>query len=377
MTDQQIRDALDKLQATLSAGLGGGFGRRGGATESGSLGAVSYFMQAKRETLPAVLDILRQVLREPTLPADEFEVLKRARLAAIERLRTEPSALASRLLQRTLSPFPTDDVRYVPTIDESIERIQNCRHEDVVRLHREYLGSHSGELAIVGDFDEAVCIPLFQAMMADWTASQSYARIAQPLPSSTSGGQHRINTPDKANAMYVSGLLLPVRDDDANYPALVIANFIFGGGTLSSRLGNRVRQQEGLSYGVGSSFAASPLDQRASWTTDAICNPQNIGKLERVIAEEIEKYVRDGVTATELEQAKQGYLQSQQVGRASEVRLAGMLTAASYAGRTLSFQAELEKKIAAVTPEQVNAVVRKYMVPANYVIVTAGDFEKR
>jgi zinc protease len=169
--------------------------------------------------------------------------------------------------------------------------------------------------------------------------------------------------------------MIAMRDDDTDYPGLLMANYIFGGGSLSSRLGTRIRQKEGLSYGVGSSLTASPLDQRTALMTNAICNPENIGKVERAMAEELARFLRDGVTAEELAQAKQGYLQAQQVARASDSNLSSLLAAASYAGRTLAYQADLERKIAALTPEQVLAAARKHILPVNFVIVTAGDFK--
>lgn len=378
MSYQQIRDELDKLQATLSTGGGGGRGRgrgRGGQSASGSLGSVGFSIQARRDTLPAVVGILRQVLREPTLPADQFEVMKRERLAGIQQLRTDPAALSSRLLQRQLSPYSKGDVRYVPTVEESVEQLQAATYDQVVQLYHEYLGSQAGELAIVGDFDPAECLPILQDTFAGWTASKSYARIASATPNSLDGSQHKLNTPDKANATYVSGLVFPLRDDHPDYPALLVANFIYGGGSLSSRLGTRVRQQEGLSYGVGSSFNASSFDQRASLMMNAICNPQNIGQVEKAISEELARLLRDGVTEQELTLAKQGFLQSQKVGRTSDAALASLLASASFIGRTLQYQAELEKKIEGLTQDQVNAAVRKYVDPKQLVIVTAGDFE--
>src|SRR5437667_11413425 len=108
LTYQQLRDELDRLNATLTTGGGGGGGRRGGgrggAAAGGSLGAVTFSLQTKRDNLPAALEILRQVLREPTLPDDQFDVLRRERLASIEQMRTEPAMLASRLLSRQFAP---------------------------------------------------------------------------------------------------------------------------------------------------------------------------------------------------------------------------------------------------------------------------------
>ena len=372
MSYQHMRDELDKLQATLSTGGGGG---RGGPATGSTLGAVSFAIQAKRDTLPAVLDILRQVLREPLLPARPFEIMQHARLASLEQMRTDPGMLAARLLQRHLAPYPQDDVRYVPTIEESLARLQAVTRDQVAQLYREYLGSQAGELAIVGDFDPEACLPILQATFAGWTATKPYARIATAAPSGLAGVQQQITTPDKANATYASGLVFPLRDDDPDYPALVIANVIYGGSTLASRLATRVRQHDGLSYGVGASFSASSFDPRATITTNAICNPQNIGKVEKAIAEELARLLRDGITADELTQATHGYLQAQKVARASDAALARMLANLSHVGRTMAYTAEVENKIAALTPEQVNAAVRQHIDPQALVIVTAGDFE--
>ncbi|PWU15536.1 MAG: insulinase family protein [Verrucomicrobia bacterium] len=378
---QQLRDELDKLTATLSAGAGGGGrrggGRRGGPPAEAGPGSVSFSIQAKKQTLPAVIEILGQVLREPALPAEEFDVLKNERLAFLQQMRTEPAMLGPRLLQRELNTYPRDDVRYVTTIDESIERLKDTKYEQVAQLYREYLGSQAGELTIVGDFDSDACLPLLKKALAGWTGSKPYARIAMPSPSDCKAAEHQIKTPDKANATYMAGMLFPLRDDDPDYPALVIGNYIFGAGALSSRLGDRIRQKEGLSYGVSSGLTVSSQDKRAGLTITAICNPQNIGRVEKAAREELERLLRDGVTTEELEKAKQGYLQTRKVGRANDAALAGMLTGLRHIGRTMTFEADVEKSIGALTAEQVQAALRKYIDPAKLVVVTAGDFETK
>ena len=378
---QQLRDELDKLKATLSAGGGGGGGRgrRGGGGGGGGApaGAVNFSIQAKRETLPAVLEILRQVLREPILPGDQFEVLKRERLATLEQSRTEPGTLAPRLLQRQLNPYSKDDIRYVPTIDEAIERLRHATHDQIVKLHREYLSSQAGELTIIGDFDPDACLAILKETLGGWTATKPYARIATPITGELSGSQHRINTPDKANATYTSGLVFPLRDDDPAYPAMLMGNYILGSGALSSRLGTRVRQQDGLSYSVGSSLNVSSFDKRAGLTITAICNPQNIGRLEKAVQEELDRLLRDGVTKEELDKARQGYLQAQKVSRSSDTTLSGTLSNLRHLDRNMMWQAELEKNIEALTPDEVLAALRRHIDPKKLVIVTAGDFEAK
>jgi len=141
-----------------------------------------------------------------------------------------------------------------------------------------------------------------------------------------------------------------------------------------SRLATRVRQQEGLSYSVGSSLNVSSFDMRASLIINAICNPQNIDRVEKAIEEEFDRLLRDGVTADELERAKQGFLEAQKVRRTTDGALAGLLSELSHTGRTMTYQAELEKKIEGLTPEQVVTSVRNHLDPQKLVVVTAGDF---
>ena len=377
---QQLRDELDRLGATLGAGGAGGGGRGGrggGGGAPGALGAVSFSIRAKRETLPAVIQLLRQVLREPLLPADQFEISKAQRIAGLEQTRTEPASLAPRLLQRQLTPYPKDDIRYVTTIEESIARVQAVTHEQVVRLYREFLGGSAGELTIVGDFDEAACLPILKETLTGWTPQKPYARIANPLAGGIVGTRHTINTPDKANATYSAGLMLPLRDDDPDYAALVLGNYILGSGTLSSRLGVRIRQQEGLSYGVTSSFSASSWEPRASFSITAICNPKNMARLETCVKEELQRLLRDGVIGEELDKARQGYLDAQKVSRASDPAILGSLAGLRHLGRTMEWQAEMERRIKALTPEAVNAALRKHIDPAKLVVVAAGDFEAK
>lgn len=373
LSQQEMKDELDRLKATLSPGMGGGGRRGGGGGPASGLGSMSFSIHTKKESLPAVLNILRQVLREPLLPADEFEVMRRERLASLEASRTEPSVLAGQALVRTLAVYPPSDVRYNTTTDEQIERTQNVKHEQVQALYRDYLGVAAAEISIVGDFDQEPCLAILKDAFAGWKPKQPFERISRPIVELVEGKKQEIDTPDKANAVYSAGMLLPISDDHPDYPALVLGNFILGAGSLSSRLGDRVRQKEGLSYGVGSSFVASTQDDRANLMLSASCQPQNVGKLETVMKEELDRLLAKGVSATEVENAKQGYLQQRQVSRSSDQAIAGLLNSQLFEGRTMAREEDLEKKIAALTPEAVSAALKKHIDPKRLVIVTAGD----
>jgi zinc protease len=119
-------------------------------------------------------------------------------------------------------------------------------------------------------------------------------------------------------------------------------------------------------------LSADSIDHRGALTMFAIYNPANNSKVESAIKEEFEKLVADGVTADELDQAKTGYLQALEVSRSSDGRLASMLTDNLYAGRTMKYYADLEKKIKDQTPETIHATVKKYFDIKRLVVVVAG-----
>ena len=361
LTRQQIQDELDKNRATLSA--------------YGGTGEAVFSIQTKRANLPAVLSLLKQILREPTIPADEFDVLRRQQLSALEEQLTDPAGLAITRVRRTVSPYPKEDVRYIPTLEEELERYTKITRDQVLKLYKGFLGSQAGELSIVGDFEPADNIKVLEETLASWKSNQPYGRIPTQFFPDVPGGRSEILTPDKANAVYMAGMAFPLKESDADYPAVLIGNYVFGGGALSSRLGDRVRQKEGLSYGVGSFISADALDARSSLTINAICNPANIKKVNVAIDEELAKLLADGVTATELARAKQGYLQQQQVSRTNDAVLTSMFTQNLHVDRTMAFYSELEKRINALTPEQVVETLRKYIDPKKLVIVDAGDFK--
>ena len=356
----EFQDQLDKNLVTLSA--------------DGDMGSATFAIQTKRPNLAAALDLLRQVLREPALPAEEWELQKRESLANLDEQLTDPQSLAIVRLRRTLNPFPKDDVRFIPTPQEEIDLTTALTIDDMKKLYGEYLGGHAGEFALVGDFDPDEVKPLLDKVFDGWTAKQPYQRIEKVVFDKVPGERQQIFTPDKANAVYTGGEVFALSDADPDYASLVLGNFIFGGGALSSRLGDRVRQKEGLSYGVGSFFTADPIDRRASLTMFAIYNPTNGPKVESAIKEEFQKLLASGVTDDELAKGKTGLLQEHEIGRSSDIRLTSLLTDNLYAGRTMKYYADLDQKIKDQSRESVLAAMKKYFDLKRLVVVVAGTF---
>jgi zinc protease len=361
-TRQQISDELDKYRAQLVL--------------TGDSGVLSVSLQTKRENVLPVLALLEDILRNPVFPPEELELLREEQIAAAGQQLTEPTAIARTEVQRKITVYPPDDPRYVATLEETVQRTRDVKIEQISKIYAELIGGGNGELSIVGDFDAAQVKPAADRLTANWTTKVPFERMPRESVNNDKGDYVEVNTPDKANAAYFAAMTLSMRDDHPDYPALAIGNFVLGAGGLSSRLANRVRQKEGLSYTVQSALQASPIDQRSVFYIFAISNPENSARVHEVIQEEIQKLLKDGVAEEEFQNAKTGYLREQEVRRSSDQSLAMSLETQAFVGRDMKFVADFEKKIQSLTVADVNAALRKHIKPERLYIVSAGDFAK-
>ena len=358
-TRQQIKDEFDRLKARGSA--------FGSATATGAI------VETTRQNLPDVLKLVAEILREPAFSQTEFDQLKQETLTGLENQRSEPTGIAVRELSKYYNHYPKGDVRYNATLDEEIADVKALTLEDLKKFYKDFYGASVGELAIVGDFDEKEISPLVGKLFTDWKSPKAYQRIPNEY-FETAAATKSFETPDKANAFFIARSNVKMRDDNPDYAAFTLGNFMLGGGFLNSRLASRIRGKDGLSYSVGSNFSTGALDENGSFSAFAIYAPQNGAKLQAAFKEEIQKVVSEGFTAEEIEAAKKGWLLGRQRTRGQDNGLAGTLTNYLFLNRTFAFDDELDKKVQSLTPEQINQAMKKYLAPDKISIFVAGDF---
>ncbi len=357
---QQIADELDALKANLSI-----------STSDGNAVVVSF--DTRREKFADFLKLLHDILRTPSFPANELVLLQNEALTALEDGRREPQSLASRALARWDNPYPRGDVRYAPTLDEEIADVKTVKAPQLAAFHKRFYGTDHAQLAIVGDFDAVPIQALIKTLFGDWKSAQPYTRVPVPYRDEKPG-EVKLETPDKANAFFIGGTAMPIRDDASEWPALVIANRILGGGGLKSRIADRLRQKEGISYGAGSALQGNPYDANANLIFYAIYAPQNLGRLKTGLSEEVDRILREGISEAELADARSGLLQEMRMGRTRDGALAALLRGQLNLGRDMKFEAGVERAIETATVDAVNAALRKYLDPKKLVGVYAGSF---
>jgi zinc protease len=359
LSRQQVQDRLDALQSDLSIGQ--------------APGVIQVQLNSKRAQLPQAIELLGELLREASLPADVLEEVRRQALSALESQRKEPEAVLANAIGRHANPYPRGDVRHARTFDE-IEADWKGVSLDQVRSYRDrFLGASHADMAVVGDFDTVAVQAAVRKAFDGWASPSAFQRVPEPwvAPQPT---RMMLATPDKQNAAMSVALPLAVSDRHPDYAALMLANHLFGAGG-DSRLWNRIREKEGLSYNVYSAVQWNQIENNSEWNAEAIFAPQNRAKVEKAFREELSRSLQDGFTAQELEAGKRSLLNFRQLSRAQDARIAAAWVQNLFLGRTFADSARVDRELQALTLQQVNEAWRRHIKAQDLVLGFAGDFK--
>lgn len=361
-TRQQLRDTLDRLKARVTVSTAGPL-------------AIRVVLETTRPNLAPALALAAEVLRAPAFDAKEFDEMRRARVAQLEAQRSEPIVAGQLAYLRLTTPYAKGHPRYIASADEQLDGLKALTVGDAQKFHADFYGASAGEIAVVGDFDGTAALDQLGTLFSGWRSKTPYAHVPA-VYTVVPATRQTVETPDKPNAFLIAGHTFPMRDADADYPALELVNYLMGGGMLGSRLVARVRTKDGLSYTAGSGLAVQTRDPLGQFIAMAIQAPANADKVERAFVDEIERALRDGFTAEEAAQGKTGYLQARQVARSQDAQLAATLATSLLNDRTMAWDADLEAKIQALTPEHLSAALRRTIDPRKLTVVKAGSFAK-
>jgi len=339
---------------------------------SGGGQAVTVRFDSLRKNLPEVLNLVRDILRKPTFAPKEFELLVQESTTSLESQRSEPNAMGSLAMSLALDVYKKGDVRAARSLDESIAALKATKLEQVKQFHSTFYGVNHSEFALVGDFDSDAVRTQLNQLFGDWKSTKNYTRLKAETKR-PKADVLQLEAPDKANAFFLAGLPLALQDTHPEYVPLQLANRVLGGG-VKSRLFDRLRQKDGLSYGAGSQLSASTFEPSGMWVMYAIYAPQNLGKLKAGVQEELAKFVKEGITAEELADAKKGWQEERKISRAQDRALAANHVAQTAANRTMAYTEKVDAQIEATTLEEVNAAIRKTLDPSKFLHVYAGDF---
>jgi zinc protease len=357
MTRQQIQDKYTELEASVGIGNAGG--------------SVAVQLSTTRDNLPELINLVLHILHDANFPAEELAKYQREVYSSINDAKAEPASLASQALARHDNPWSRDDIRYRPTFDELLEDTAALTRKDIAAFHKQFYGAGSILFTAVGDFDPESVKAALTTGLKDWTQAPAYTRPTNPFRK-VKPEQFTIATPDKANAFYIAEQAVSLQDTDPDYVALTVANYLFGG-SETSRLWNRVRVQDGLSYTVRSELDASSYEPSGDWTIYAIHAPENSAKLTAAIEEEQKKLLRDGYTDAEVKEAVTAMLNYRKLSRSRDSILARTWMAYLQLNRDFTWSANVDKTLGELTAEKVNSALKSSMLPEQFSSALAAD----
>lgn len=363
LNKKQLNDSLDKIKSQISISAAGH--------------VVNIGINTDKPHFSACMGLLKEILSNPSFDQNELEKLIAQNKASLDANRNDPQYRASITASQKSERYPKSSIYHTMDADEETAALNQLKKSDLEDFYTSHYGANNGTGALVGDFNAEDADKAISAVFQSWNSKTTYTRIPRQY-FDVKGSDETILTPDKANAMALGFINIPMTENDADYPALTMANELLGGGAfLSSRIPKRLRESEGMSYGAGSFFQASALDKASQWGVYAIFNPIYKNRLDSALKQEIAKAIDKGFTEEELKKSTDSWLQGRKISLGVDAQLANLLESYQYINRDLSWYTDFEKKVTSLKLAEVNQALVKYIKPEKLVLVYGGDFNKK
>jgi zinc protease len=307
-------------------------------------------------------------------------------LSKIQNLKTQSTdarAQAVKAMQRVLYVYDKADIRHNPSFAEELTLLQALTYADVQRFWTEFAGASVSEFSAVGALDVAVVQKDVALMLEGWETlggAAAYQHISYPL-AAVEAKRIVIATPDKPNAMLMRSSRMAEIGYSREWHALTLASDMIGR-RGSSRLFDRLRKEEGLTYDTFSSIRSFNNEQAISFGIEGTFAAKNLERFEAVLHEVLTDVQKNGLTQAELMAQKKIMVQKNLANRENDVIFAGVLVANERRARDgqrtdFIYWDEIQKEIQNLTLQDINAAAARLVDSAQAVTVITGDFKNK
>ena len=346
-----------------------------GASISFTVGSNTFNFSGKllEKDVPVVIGLLAEQLRMPAFSSEELEKLKKQRIGNFRESMDDPSSVADNTLSQVL--FPKGHPNYQVPIQQAIDEINKVTVEDIKSFYNKYYGSKSMVFAAAGDIDNKEMENAIDISFKGWKGGVDYPAYKNPNIISSSFSKY-ITMPGKTSTVFNLGLVTNLRRKDPDYYPLMFGVDVFGGGTFMARLMSIVRDDEGLTYGIYS-WLSKDIFCGGQWNVQGTFAPQLLAKGTESTLRELKRWVRDGITEAEMKNTKSRLIGEYKVQLATTGGLVNQILSVVQRGLDVSFIDKYPDIINALTLEQVNNAVKKYIHPEKVAIVVAGSVDDK
>lgn len=362
-TKEQISDESDKLKTSISF--------------SDHAGLLNISVSTDKSNLHAALNLLTDLLKNPKFDQKEFDKLVIATKANYEANRQDPQHVSGERLARLTTKYPVGHPLYTASTDENIESLSKVKLDDLKKYYNDFYGANNSLSVFIGGIDKGEVTNFLKNTFGNWNSKEAFTEIV-PQYFDIKSTVESTDTPDKTNAVMSGNINLQLSQKDPDYAAAMMANDLLGGGTfMASRISQRLREKEGMSYGAGSDMAADYKEEEGTWRLYAIFNPKVKTRLDSALHEEIDRAINKGFTQDELNNSIKSSMQFRQTLLGIDDYLAFQIIDYMKDNRDLDDFTDFENKTKALKLGAVNAALKKYFDQSKLVLVYAGDFDEK
>jgi zinc protease len=333
--------------------------------------AVNIQGRLRKQNLALVVSTLAGELRTPAFKADEFEKARQQFIGGVQEQVENVGFRAEEAFERAV--YPAGHPNRPPMHEELIAAAERATLDEVKAFHKTHYGPAYLTLIFVGDVNPAEVRREVEKAFAGWTGGtpilKAHAAAAPAAPQDIVVALHH-----KPSLSVMLGQPTGLRYKDPDSLALRVGTSILGSG-FTGRLMSSVRDEEGLTYGIGASLYGDSFTD-GTWAIKSTFAPALMERGITSTRRELQKWWSAGVTPAELAARKQNLIGSYQVGLASTGGIADAILVTVQRGYDLTWLDEYPKAVSALTVEQVNAAIRKYVDPDKMVLIKAGTIGK-
>ncbi|MFM2415175.1 MAG: hypothetical protein RI911_868 [Candidatus Parcubacteria bacterium] len=359
LSEEEIQNEQIRLDATIQAAGSGNF--------------LSVTIESRKDTFLDAFALAMDIVKHPNITHEQLLRDTRALRATLEAEEHNTDARAEDRLAEHSNTFPRDDIRSYASKEDQLRFLETVRKADVEAFWKTFYSANHVRGAIVGEYDQQAIEQALEQQLSTWKHKMPYKRLTARAPVATVITE-TIHIPEKSDATLAGSYDFKMRQDNPSFHALMLADFIFGGDGMNSRLMKRAREREGLTYGIGTSFFASPFDEFARWGLHATAAPENMKALEFAIRDEYKSIFAEGFSEAEVLQGRQALVKYLEQNRASHDAFAYELATLAIYELPLTTLKDDEVRIQALTKQAVDAAFRKYFLLDAMSFVKAGTF---
>ncbi|HEX7798479.1 MAG TPA: pitrilysin family protein [Vicinamibacterales bacterium] len=328
----------------------------------------ALFCTCLAEDFESVLALVGEIVQAPTIANEELAIRKGE---VVTGLRQDEDNPAVRAVERLMSLLYGPDHPYGRRAKGTIESVEGLTRSGLQDLHSQRFVPSQLTAVVVGDVDTTRIVDIASSVFGSWTAPPSPPPTLPPVARGTERRRITIPMMNKSQTEIAYGFTTMTRDDPQYY-AFSLMNNVFGQYALGGRLGDSIRERQGMAYHVSSTLDANilpgPLVVRAG------VNAANVDRAIASIDAEVAALRRDGVTAKELDESRQYLIGAMPRQLETNAGIAQFLQTAEFFGLGLDYDVRLPEYLRAVTLEDVHAVAQKYLDIDTATMVVAGPY---